>query len=172
MYSGFCSSQAYLLADELSELRWLVASRSLSLRGICFGAVRVITTAGHRQARGVHSVSWAPKQSECPPPTEARCLQSPRCTADRELEAGQEVGTRGRVRQRLGAGLCLGLVSDTLRSSQKGHPSLNPTSPRALQTLCVCGGWGRLRLRQAQGYTLQRDAFWTSAIPDCPGSKQ
>lgn len=72
----------------------------------------------------------------------------------------------------LGAGLCLGLVSDTLRSSQKGHPSLNPTSPRALQTLCVCGGWGRLRLRQAQGYTLQRDAFWTSAIPDCPGSKQ
>lgn len=33
-------------------------------------------------------------------PTEARCLQSPRCTADRELEAGQEVGTRGRVRQR------------------------------------------------------------------------
>lgn len=68
MYSGFCSSQAYLLADELSELRWLVASRSLSLRGICFGAVRVITTAGHRQARGVHSVSWAPKQSECPPP--------------------------------------------------------------------------------------------------------
>lgn len=33
-------------------------------------------------------------------PTGARCLQSQRCTTDRELEAGQEVGTRGRVRQR------------------------------------------------------------------------
>lgn len=79
----------------------MVASRSLPLRDIHLfwgskGDHNRQPQTG--QGRALHFLGTQTERVSTP--TSEQCLQSPRCTADRELEVGQEVGTRGRVRQR------------------------------------------------------------------------
>lgn len=118
MYSGFCSPQAYLSADELPELRWwpLVLSRcGTSVLGQ-YGCSQPLATdrpgactpfPGHPNRESVH-----PHRRAVFTKSALHC----RSRAGSWAGSGDEGAGETKA---LGSGLCLGLVSDTREAARR-----------------------------------------------------